>query len=276
MLPKLGIIAGKGELPRQIIAECQRAKRPYYVIALKGHAEPESVVDCPHTWVRLGAAGKMVSILRKEHVSDLVMAGSVNRPSLLELRPDFWSMMFFARTGVANKGDDGLLGALVKALETREGFQVVGAHTLLPNLLAPEGCLGAVAPNADENRDVEVATVAAIELGRQDIGQAVVVRDGVILAREDASGTAAMLSTIVASTDNQKRGVLVKVSKPEQELRADMPTIGPDTITQLNKAGLAGVAIEAGKSIILNKQETLRLADQAGVFVLGISMTKIQ
>lgn len=271
MLPKLGIIAGKGGLPREIIAECLRTQRAFFVIALKGHAEPETVLNCSHVWVRLGAVGKIISTLRNENVTQLVMAGSVKRPSILELRPDFWALTFFARTGVANKGDDGLLGTLVRALETREGFKVVGAHTLLPEVLAPEGCLGNVKPDPTAHSDISVAWEAAIDLGRADIGQAVVARDGTVVAQEIASGTAAMLTALPMPGGTSLKGVLVKVSKPGQELRADMPTIGPDTIKQILKAQLAGVAVEAGKSIILDRQKTINLADEAGVFVVGIS-----
>jgi len=271
MRPKLGIIAGRGELPREIIDECRRIGRSCFVVALKGQADPEITTDCPHLWVRLGAAGKTIAAFRRENVSELVMAGSVNRPSLLQLCPDLWALRFFLRTGVANKGDNSLLQALVNALETREGFQVVGAHTLLPDLLASEGCLGEVTPSGDAQRDIKVAWKAARDLGRRDVGQAVVARDGALVAEESASGTAAMLAAVRPDGKNACNGVLVKVAKPGQELRADMPTIGPDTLTQVSKAGLAGIAIEAGKTIILNKKETLETANRLKIFIVGLS-----
>ena len=271
MLPKLGIIAGGGRLPRDIITECKRTKRPYFVIALKGHAAPETVLDTPHVWVRLGAAGKTIALLHEQDVIELVMVGSVARPSLLQLCPDFWAIKFFARTGVGNKGDDGLLQALIKALESKEGFRIVGAHTVLPSLLAAEGVYGDIRPSEIEIHNIKIAWDAALELGRRDIGQAVIARDGTVISEENARGTAAMIKGITPASGSPRSGVLVKVSKPGQEKRADLPTIGPDTVAQAANAGLAGIAIEAGNSLILNKSETINAANDAKLFIIGKS-----
>ncbi len=268
MLPKLGIIAGGGDLPREIITECRNSGRAYYIVALKGHADPDTVVGSDHHWVRLGAAGETIGRLRDANVRDVVLAGSVKRPSMLQLRPDFWALKFFVRTGVASKGDNGLLQAIVSALETREGFHVVGAHSVLPSLLATEGVLTNAQPDTAAMDDVLKGWGEALELGEKDLGQAVVVRNGETLARESASGTAAMLSTIAPTGEGSLCGVLVKVSKPEQEQRADLPTIGPDTVAQVQKAGLAGIAIEAGKSLILDKSRTIERANEAGLFIV--------
>lgn len=271
MLPKLGIIAGGGDLPREIIAECRRSGRPFYVVALKGQADTETVKDTPHTWIRLGAAGKTIKTFRQQNAIELVMAGSVTRPSLAQLRPDFWALKFFASSRVHNKGDDGLLRAVIVALESHEGFRVVGAHAILPDLLATEGSYGNVSPDRQALQDINIAWEAAYELGAQDIGQAAVARNGALIAKESASGTAVMLSGITALDAHRPAGVLVKVSKPDQEYRADLPAIGPDTIDQAVKAGLAGIAIEAGKALILNKVQTIKAANDAQLFIVGIS-----
>ena len=271
MLPKLGIIAGGGKLPLNIISECKRIKRPYFVIALKGHAAPETVIDTPHIWSRLGAAGKTVAMLHEQRVIELVMVGSVARPSLFQLCPDFWAIKFFARTGVGNKGDDRLLQALIKALESKEGFRIVGAHTILPSLLAPVGVYGDIKPSELEMRNIKIAWDAALLLGRRDIGQAVITRAGVVVAKESSRGTAAMIKDIIPASDSSRSGVLVKISKPGQEKRADLPTIGPDTIAQAANAGLAGIAIEAGNTLILDKSETINCANAANIFIIGKS-----
>lgn len=271
MPPKLGILAGGGELPLALIAECRKEDRPYFVIALKDQIKPEDVASSPHAWFRLGAAGKIIARLRAEAVEQVVMAGSVKRPSLVDLRPDFWALSFFIRTGVARKGDNSLLDALIRELEEREGFEVIGAHDLLPDTLATAGNNGQIGPDETAQMDINAGWAAALDLGRKDIGQAVVARDGALLATEDASGTAEMLKRLQQNRSEPKSGVLVKVSKPGQNLRADMPAIGPDTITQVSKAGLAGIAIEAGKTLILRKSETLDYADKAEVFIYGLS-----
>lgn len=267
MPPKLGIIAGGGDLPREIIAECQRLGRDYFVVALKGHADASTVSDSPHEWVRLGAAGQTVKLLHREIIAEVVLAGSVKRPSLFQLRPDFWAIKFFARTGVANKGDNGLLQAIVTSLETQEGFRVVGVHSVLPSLLARVGCVSRQVPDRAAISDIELGWAAALSLGAADLGQAVVARNGCVVARETASGTAAMLETVTPDKGGIPVGVLVKVSKPGQERRADLPAIGPDTISQVVNAGLAGVAIEADQSLILNRKETIAAANEAGVFI---------
>ncbi len=129
---KLGIIAGEGDLPARIIAACRDCGRPFFVLALEGRTSPEAVGDTPHAWIRLGAAGKALKLLRRENVEELVLAGPVRRPSLAELKPDLWAVRFLARKG--NRvfdDDDGLLGALVREMEETEGFRVLQPETLL-------------------------------------------------------------------------------------------------------------------------------------------------
>ncbi len=274
MPPKLGIIAGGGGLPLEIIAECRRTGRPFFVVALLGHTDKETVTGTAHKWVRLGAAGQIVQALRRKKAVEIVLAGSVKRPSLLQLRPDFWALKFFVRTGVAYRGDNGLLQAIVKTLETREGFQVVGAHTLLPGLLADEGCLGKIEADSRALKDIRVAWAAALKLGGRDVGQGAIARHGAVLGLEGASGTAAMLAAVEPDAVDPVSGVLVKVCKPDQELRADLPTIGPSTVSQAVRAGLAGIAIEADKSLVLDKKRTIQTADEAGLFIVALKGLK--
>jgi DUF1009 family protein len=270
MLPKLGIIAGGGLLPVDVINECKRINRPYFVIALKGHTKLKTIIDSPHYWARLGAAGKVISILHKQGVTELIMAGSVTRPSLIQLLPDFWSIKFFVRNGFANKGDDKFLQALINDLESIEKFKIVGVNSLLPGLLASKGVYGDIQPSEDEMLNIQIAWESALELGRCDTGQAAVARAGRVIAKENVNGTANMIASLRPISGQSRSGVLVKVSKPGQELRADLPTIGPDTIKQVSLAGLAGIAIESGNSLVLDKTETIKAANDAGIFILGI------
>lgn len=132
--PKLGILAGTGDLPRRLVEACAESGRPFFVIAFKDHTHPETVTDeTPHAWVRLGAAGKALKQLRRNDVKDVVLAGHIEPPSLSELRPDLWATMFLARMGPSIlSNSDGLLGAFVQELEDKEGFRVIDVETVLP------------------------------------------------------------------------------------------------------------------------------------------------
>ncbi len=270
MRPKLGIIAGGGELPGEIIKQCLTSGRDFFVIALKDQADPDLLTDVPHEWIRLGAAGKSIKLLRQHEVKELVLAGSVKRPTLSALRPDLRSARIFAKTGAAGLGDDGLLSALISALQDQEGFTLVGSDDLLPDLVAPEGVLGRVSPSKIDHDDIATGIKAARELGCQDIGQAVVVRNGCVIGREDEQGTDALLKAVRPDSAGVLSGVLVKTAKPQQERRADLPTIGPETVEGAYSAGLAGIALEAHSALILDRSKVSELADHHGMFVVGV------
>lgn len=266
----LGIIAGGGPLPGQVAAAAQAAGRRVFIAGLEGYADLEVLRPFPHHLYRLGAVGAMIKAFRERGCQDLVMIGPVKRPSFLSLRPDAEGAKLLARVGkAAFLGDDGLLAAIVRVL-SEEGFRVLGAHEIMTDALAPEGLLTRSAPDAlamaDIKRGVEVLKV----IGAADIGQACVVQQGLVLAVETVEGTDAMLSRIPAVTRPGPAGVLVKMAKPAQERRADLPTVGPDTVSHALRAGLRGVAFEAGSTILAERRELIEIADKAGVFLVGI------
>jgi hypothetical protein len=268
MAVKIGIVAGSGDLPRRLSAACREARIDYFVLALQGEAEPETVADAPHAWCRLGAGGEALDLLRRNGVTDLVFAGAVRRPSLVSLRPDWRAAKFFARVGYRALGDDGLLSAIVKEVEA-EGFRVRGAEQLL-SLIMPEGPLGAVSPDDEARADIARGLEVAKAIGLLDIGQAVVVQQGMVLGVEAIEGTDALLRRCGSLRRDGPGGVLVKIAKPGQERRTDLPTIGPDTVAAAKEAGLRGIAAEAGATIVLDREEVIRSADAAGLFVAGI------
>jgi len=268
--PKLGIIAGGGQLPAQIVEACQASGRPYFVLAIEGHTATETVIGAPHAWVRLGAAARAIEVLQTENVEELVMAGPMRRPSMRELRPDLTTAKFFARLGSKAVGDDGLLGAVVRELEQRHGFRVVGIESVLPGVMATEGVLGAHRPDAQATRDIERGIEVARGVGALDVGQAAVVQEGIVLAVEAIEGTDAMLARAAQVRREGAGGVLVKVRKPGQEDRADLPTIGERTIRAAAEAGLAGIAIEAGGALVVGRDAVIAAADAADLFVIGI------
>ncbi|MFO1026506.1 MAG: UDP-2,3-diacylglucosamine diphosphatase LpxI [Acetobacteraceae bacterium] len=267
--PALGIIAGGGVLPAQVAAAAQDAGRPVFLIGLEGFADPSVLAPFPHRMLRMGAAGRILAALRQHGCRDLVMIGPVRRPSLLHLRPDAEGARLLARLGMAAfKGDDGLLAAVIRLLE-EEGFAVIGAHEVLRDLLAPAGVLGAVSPDAQALADIIRGVAVARLLGRADVGQGCVVQQGLVLAVEAIEGTDAMLERCNALRRGGPGGVLVKLAKPGQERRADLPTVGPRTVRNAAHAGLRGLAFEAGSTILARREALVAEADAAGLFLYG-------
>ncbi|CCQ73975.1 LpxI family protein [Magnetospira sp. QH-2] len=267
----LGIVAGRGDLPARLIDACRSKNRPFFVLALQDQADPETVAgDVPHAWIRLGGAGGGIKKLHEAGVSDLVMAGGVTRPSLGALRPDMWSARFIAKVGWKSLGDDGLLSALIAEIE-KEGFKVVGIDDILPDLLAPQGQLGCIAPDDRAREDLRRGWLVARGLGNLDVGQAVVVQQGIVLAVEAVEGTDAMLDRCAHLRREGPGGVLVKLKKPQQERRADLPTIGAPTVARAADAGLRGIAVEAGGTVLLDRDALIDAANQRGLFLVGLS-----
>lgn len=265
----LGIVAGGGGLPRRLVEACQQAGREVFVLALEGAAEHETVAYVPHAWCAIGAAGRGLDLLRENKVRELVLAGGVRRPSLASLRPDWRAAKFFARVGYRALGDDGLLSAVVAELE-REGFRVIGPDQVLQAGLAGEGPFGRIIPDAQAMADIAHGARIARAVGRLDIGQAVVVQQGLVLGVEAIEGTDELIRRCAGLRRDGPGGVLVKVEKPGQEQRADRPTIGPKTVVLAAETGLRGIAVEAGATIVVDRDEVVDVADRAGLFVVGI------
>ena len=266
----LGILAGGGPLPGQVAAAARAAGRSVFLVGLAGFADPAVLAPWPHEVVRILAAGRIIATLREHGCQDLVLVGPVRRPSLLGLRPDAEGARLLARIGrAAFAGDDGLLAAVVKVF-SEEGFRVIGAHEILSEALGPAGLLSRAAPDALAMADIQRGIAVTRALGAVDVGQGCVVQQGIVLAVEAAEGTDAMLSRCAPLAWPGPGGVLVKLVKPGQDRRADLPTIGPDTIRGATSAGLRGVAFEAGGTILARRDAAIAEADAAGLFLLGL------
>jgi UDP-2,3-diacylglucosamine hydrolase len=270
-MTKLGVLAGGGQLPVRVIEACRASGRDFFVLAFEGHTDPATVADTPHAWVRLGAVGEALRRLHEAKVEEVVLAGPVKRPSFDDLRPDWRGAMFLAKVGARAFGDDGLLSAVVKELEN-EGFRVVGADDVFGNLRTPAGPCGKLTPDAVAETDIRRGIEVLKTIGPLDIGQAVVVQQGVVLGIEAIEGTDALLERCTALRRSGRGGVLVKIAKPGQERRVDLPTIGPGTIQRAAAAGLAGIALEAGQSLIIDRAAIVGVADAAGLFIVGIKV----
>ena len=269
MANRLGIVAGNGGLPLRLIESCRAAGRDVFVLAIEGEAEPETMRGVPHAWCRVGAAATGLALLRENKVTELVLAGGIRRPSLLSLRPDRRAAKLFARIGYRALGDNGLLSAVVAELE-HEGFRVIGVDQLLGPEIVRRGPLGAILPNGQSEADIEHGLRIAQTLGDLDVGQAVIVQQGLVLGVEAIEGTDELLRRCAALRREGPGGVLIKIEKPGQERRVDQPTIGLRTVELAAETGLVGIAVEADATIVLDRQEVIRAADRAGLFVVGV------
>jgi len=269
-LPTLGILAGGGPFPGRVAAAARAAGRQVFIVALRGFAEASVVAPYPHAEARMGAAGEILGLLRRHGCKDLVLVGPVKRPSIFDLRPDADGARIMARIGrAAFAGDDGLLAAIVRVLG-EEGFRVLGAHEVLTEAVGPRGVLGRVAPDAAALADIARAVAVVRAIGRLDVGQGCVVQQQVVLAVEAVEGTDRMLARAGEHALQGPGGVLVKLVKPGQDRRADLPTIGPATLRAAAAAGLRGVAFEAGGTLLTDRVACVAEADAAGLFLVGI------
>ncbi|MDO8289294.1 MAG: UDP-2,3-diacylglucosamine diphosphatase LpxI [Parvibaculum sp.] len=266
----LGIIAGSGPLPIKL-AEAARAQgRDVFIVGIQGAAGP-SIEAWPHGWIRIGGAGKFLRLVKQAGCEDIVFIGPITRPRLRDIVPDWTGLIllpdFIRRLKI---GDDALLRGVVEFLE-RNGMKIVPAESILTTLLAQEGLLSNAVPDAAHQADIDLGISAALDIGSRDIGQGVVVRNGKVIALEDVKGTDNMLFRVAAEFPdgkNGRSGVLVKLPKPAQDRRVDLPTIGSRTVERAAMAGLAGIAVEAGGAIIADTDEIRAAADRLGLFVL--------
>ncbi len=267
----LAILAGAGTLPRRLREAVQASGRQVVVVAFEGQTDVETTAGVVHLWTRLGAAGRVLEWLRGQGVSDLVFAGPIHRPSWRELCPDWRATAFLAKTGVYALGDDGLLKAIGRGLE-EEGFRIVGIHDVLADLLTPPGHLAGPIPDDVACRDIERGTEVVRGVGRLDVGQAAVVQQGLVLGIEAIEGTDALIDRCAGLHRGGPGGVLVKLSKPQQDHRLDLPTVGVTTIERAYAAGLRGVAVEAGRSLLVDAERSCEMAQRLGLFLIGLAL----
>jgi DUF1009 family protein len=275
-MTKLGLIAGGGGLPISLANHCLSAGRPLFVLRLKGFADHE-LDDFPGEEVGIAELGRAIRELRSAHCEVVCFAGQVTRPDFGALRPDLRGLA--ALPGIliaARRGDDALLRCLLREFE-KEGFRIEGANEVMGELALPAGLLGRHAPRPQDEADVAKAMDIARAMGGLDIGQGAVVCNGLVLAVEAQEGTDAMLRRVaelpqsVRGTAERPAGALAKAPKPGQEVRVDLPTMGVHTLHGAARAGLAGVAGEAGRVLVLDRDAFIETADALGLFVIGVA-----
>ena len=267
---KVGIIAGYGDLARDVINECKSRGEDYYILAYENQTDSDLVSGHPHDWVTLGKVSKALKLLRDNDVDQIVMAGYFNRPSWNEIKPDLKGAVLLSKLAGKPMGDDGLFRGIVDFFEG-EGFKVISPDDFIgKESFVPEGCLTKVKPDEQAKVDIKRGMKVAKGLGKLDVGQGVVVQRGLVLAVEAIEGTDEMIKRSATLAKQGSGGILVKVIKPEQDIRVDRSVIGDNTVRVAAQAGLRGIAVEADSVILLNKDETIALANKRGIFIVGV------
>ncbi len=271
----LALICGGGSLPLAVADYVQARGRSVLLFPLEGIARPEDYAQRPHTWIRLAKFGTFARAARAAGCRELVMIGSLVRPSFWQVRFDLTTLMLLPRIAAAFRGgDDHILTSGVRLIE-EQGFHVLGAHEVAPEILVPEGPLSRAQPSERDRADIALGLDYLHATGRFDVGQAVVVTGKHVQAVEAAEGTDQLLTRITElRTSGRVRtpmgsGVLVKAPKHGQDLRFDMPSIGPLTVEEAARAGLAGIAVVAGSTIVAEPAQLIAAADRANIFVIG-------
>jgi DUF1009 family protein len=272
----LGLIAGGGELPRAVAEAARAAGRDVFVVPLTGSISENWVTEFPHEFHSPGEPGRIIKALKAAGAGEVLLAGKVDRPKFSEMKLDAKGMLLLPKAmAAAKKGDDALLRFIVGICED-EGLKAVSVAEAAPALVADEGALGRTLPGADHAADIRQAFKVVHALGALDVGQAAAVCQGLTLSVEAAEGTDAMLARIgtlresLRGTPVRKRGVLVKALKPTQDAKTDMPVVGVQTVRNAAAVFLAGIAVEAGAALILDKAAVAAEADRLGLFVTGL------
>lgn len=272
----VAIICGGGTFPFTVADAVIRQGRRAILFPLRGFADAKAVERYPHYWAHIGQLGRFLKIARHEGCRDVVFIGAVVRPAIRELRLDWTTLRLMPRiVRQYYGGDDHLISGVGRIFEDL-GFRMLGAHEIAPEILMPEGVLGQHRPRPADEADIARGLEVLRATGPFDIGQAVVVANNHVLALEATEGTDLMLER-VRDLRRQGRirapvgtGVLVKAAKPGQDRRFDLPSMGPKTIQGVMEAGLAGIAVVAGETIVAEPQAIVDIANPAGLFVEGV------
>ncbi|PSJ60103.1 LpxI family protein [Kumtagia ephedrae] len=274
---KVAVVAGSGRLPVEVAEGLARQNHAPLVVLVRGETDQRAAfAPFESMEIGLGEFASALSSLRRRGITHMVLAGGIGRrPAWREFRPSLSLLRHLPRALAAlRRGDDGLLTVLIRTIE-REGIKVVGAHEIVPDLLAVEGPMSRERPRAADWPDIDAAYAAARAIGALDIGQGTVAIGGRVIAVEGIEGTDGLLERVKALRSHgrlagKSRGVLVKCAKPGQELRADLPAIGPATVDMAHAAGLAGIGVEAGRALVLDVGDLVERADALGLFVVGL------
>lgn len=267
----IGLIAGKGDLPLLLIKACLEVHRPICVLWLdQGEPVPALLEQVPHEIINIAAVGKAIKFLKHHEATQIVFAGSITRPSWSTLRPDLMGVKLLASLRGSNQqGDNSLLSMIIRFFEEQQ-FHIIGVEEVAPELLAGEGVLTKCTPDETALADIQYGKEVLHALGHLDVGQSIVVQQGVVLGIEAIEGTDRLIERCGLLAQQGPAGILVKCKKQRQDRRIDLPTIGINTIEKAHQAKLRGIAVQANQTLIIDKPAVLQALHQYQMFLLGI------
>ncbi len=273
----VAIVCGGGSLPLRVAEAAAARGRKVVLIGIRGVADPQ-IARFPHAWIRVGEGGGVRRAVVRHGCRELCMIGHMTRPNLASLGFDWETLRMAGRIArLFVGGDDRLLTGVARMMEEMCGVKVVGAHEIAPEIVASEGKMGRYGAQARDLADIRTGLAVLRALGPHDVGQAVVVGEGRVWGIEAAEGTDGLLERVAAMRHNGRIrvpfgvGVLVKAPKPGQDLRVDLPAVGPQTIEGAARAGLAGVAVQADATLVAEPDKLVEAADRAKLFILGVT-----
>lgn len=272
----VGLIAGGGALPFAVADSLLARGVTPVLFALRGICDPAAAARYRHHWIPIGQLGRLARLMRGDGCRDLVFIGTLVRPALSEIRLDWGTLRAMRHILSAFRGGDDHLLTGIGGIFEQQGFRLLGIKDVAPDLLMPAGSLTRAVPDKDAEADIAKGRAVLAALSPFDIGQATVVIDGHVVGVEDIEGTDGLLARVARLRGENRirakagRGVLVKAPKSGQDLRFDLPTLGPQTIARAIAAELAGIAIVAGNTIVAEPQAMIAAADAAGLFVTGL------
>lgn len=268
----IGIIAGEGSLPEAIYCNAIKQNKNIKIAALKGFANKNlAIATNPHDckFFRIGQIGKILRYFNSHNITHICLIGKVSRPNLLTVIPDYQGLRLIIRMwSNYRKGDNKLFSSITNFI-SEHNLELLGAHELFPELLAPKGEISNNKPSKEQQESINHGFKIAKEIGKEDTGQAIIIKDMKVLAREDVNGTNHMIRNFKDSENFSKSAILIKIKKPNQNEKIDLPTIGQETVELCYKSGISGIVIEAGASLIAEKENTISTANKLGIFIYG-------
>lgn len=268
---RLGIVAGNGNLPISIIRECENNKIKPFIIILKDFAKESDYKNFTHKTLSLGDVGKAISFFKKNKIKHIVFAGGVKKPDLKTIWPDlkgFFLLLKLLKCKIF--GDDTILQTTIKFLE-KEGFEILPVDKIVKDIKISQGIAGTVdLPNNDYLNDIELGIKVLKQIGDLDIGQSVIIQNGMVIGIECIEGTEKLIERCgKLKYTTGRKPILVKIKKSKQTRKIDLPAIGEDTIIQVKQAGFAGIAIDSENGLVINRESTISLANKNKIFIYG-------
>ena len=271
MVSTIGIYAGKGVLPLKVAQSIKNSGKDVFIIAIKGLTD-KGIEEFPHRWMRFGQIGLAMKMLRNNYCDELVIIGGAHIPNFFLLFPDFSGLkLFFSLFKVRKSGDALIIKTIINYIESIQGIKITGADVFLQDFLMPKGTITNTWLDKKSLTDIRLAEETCTQLGIEDKGQACIVANGKVIALEDINGTDYMLYKSFKDRRAQlKGGLLMKILKPIQDPRVDLPTVGINTLKLVKKTGLRGIVLQSEKAFLVDKEKMIDFANKENLFIHGI------